>query len=341
MTLSGPLPHPLLVADIGGTNARFAFVPEPGAPLSPVVRRASGSHADFTAMVRDAVTAGGFGVPRSFLAAVAGPVRGRSAELTNAATTSGKLVLDGPALAAALGLEQGLLFNDFEALSLAAPFLRENELMPLGGGTGLEGGARLVVGPGTGLGVGALLQAGGRLLAVPSEGGHTGLGPETAAERTLWPHLGPHRLSAEDLISGRGLVRLYTGICAMRGTAPGLADPAAVTAAAVAEHDALAREAAFLFLGLLGRFAGDMALAFCAAGGVFIGGGMTPRLRSLIAASPFRTMFESKGPLSDYVRAIPTRLILPDAAALTGLAAVAAAPQQFQLAYAERFWRRP
>jgi glucokinase len=332
-----PLPHPVLVADVGGTNARFALVARPNGPLSAVVRLASRDHADFSDMVRAAMVAGDFAPPRTILAAVAGPVQGLTAILTNAATVNGHLTLDGPALAASMGLEQGVLFNDFEALSLALPFLDASSLMTLGGEAAASG-PRAVVGPGTGLGVGALLPGDGRLLPVASEGGHVSLGPETEAEWALWPRLGGGRLTAEDLISGRGLHRLYEATCVLRRVSAGFTDPAAVTAAAVA-GDAMAREAALTFLGLLGRFAGDMALAFCARGGVYIGGGMTPRLRNLIPESALRVRFEAKGPLSPYVRDIPLNVILSDEAALIGLAAVAAAPGRFQLDYANRFWR--
>jgi glucokinase len=339
MSLPAHLPHPCLVADVGGTNARFAFAASADEPLSPVVRVASGLQADFAATIRDAIRTGGFPMPRSLLVAVAGPLRGLSAELTNAATPSGNLRIDGPSLASRLRLDQGLLFNDFEALSLATPFLDDSLTTPIGGGVAVAGGPVLVVGPGTGLGVGALLNADGRLLPVASEGGHVGIGPETDAERVWWPYLGADRISAEDLISGRGLVRICRALAAAGGRPPEFATASEVTEAALVGAQPSAREAARVFLALLGRFAGDMALAFCATGGVFIGGGVTPRLRSLLDASDFRSAFEAKGPLAPYVSAIPTRLILSDEAALIGLAAVAAAPQRFQLAYASRFWR--
>jgi glucokinase len=333
------LPHPCLVADVGGTNARFALAAAPDAPLSPLVRLPTGGHADFADTVREAVAKGGFACPRTLLIDAAGPVCGLTVALTNAKTPSGALTLNGARLAADLGLDQGMLLNDFEALSLALPFLGPDDLLPIGGGGRSPGGTLLVVGPGTGLGVGALMQGDGRLLPVASEGGHAGMGPESAEERAFWPHLGQDRVSAEDLVSGRGLLRLYRAVAAVRGVEAALDSPAAVTEAAVAGADSTAAEAASTLLRLLGRFAGDMALALGATGGVFIGGGVAPRLLPLLAESGFREAFEAKGPQSPYTRAISTELVRSDAAALTGLAALASAPGRFMLDYGRRFWR--
>ncbi len=340
MTPGGPLPHPCLVADVGGTNARFAMAAAPDEPLSAIFRLPTGDHADFADTVRLAAAEAGFPAPRTLLVAAAGPISGLSVTFTNARTASGALTLHGPRLAAALSLDQGMLLNDFEALSLSLPFLKPRDMTPLGGGAGALGGPLLVVGPGTGLGVGALMSADGRLLPVASEGGHVEMGPVTAEDMALWPHLGLDRVTAEELISGPGLLRLYRAAARRGGGAPALDAPAAVTEAALAGGDPAAREAALTMLRLLGRFAGDMALAFGATGGVFIGGGVTPRLAPLLAESGFREAFEAKGPQAGYLRAIPTRLIRSDHAALTGLAALAAAPGRFMLDYGNRLWRQ-
>jgi glucokinase len=333
------LPHPCLVADIGGTNARFALATTPDAPLSPIIRLPTGGHADFAETAREAIAKGGFSTPRTLLIAAAGPVDGQAVTLTNARTHSGQLTLDGPRLAERLGLDQGMLLNDFEALSLALPFLAADDLLPIGGGRRDAAGTLLVVGPGTGLGVGALMQADGRFLPVASEGGHAGMGPETAEDNELWPHLGKERVSAENLISGGGLLRLYTAIAAMRG-APSLLDsPAAVTTAAVSGADPIAAEAAGTLLRLLGRFAGDMALALGATGGVFIGGGVAPRLQALLPGSGLREAFEAKGPESAWIKAVSTELVRSDAAALIGLAALASTPPRFMLDFGRRLWR--
>lgn len=339
MSLPDHLPHPCLVADVGGTNARFALVQAPGAPLSAIVRLPTGGHPDFIETVRGAVAIGGFAAPRSLLVAAAGPVVDRAVTLTNALTSGGALALDGPDLAVRLGLEQGLLLNDFEALSLALPFLGSDDLLPIGRGQIRSTGTLLVVGPGTGLGVGALMRIEDRLLPVASEGGHVDLGPETEEERALWPYLGPGRVCAEDLISGRGLLRLYSAICARAGMVASLDTPAVVTEAAVAGRDLQAIEAGRTMLRLLGRFAGDMALALGATGGVLIGGGVTPRLRALLPESGFREGFEAKGLQKGLMRGIATTLMTSDAPALIGLAALARDPRRFMLDFDRRLWR--
>jgi glucokinase len=328
--------YPCLVADVGGTNARFAVVETAGVPLSPMVRLPTGGHADFAATVQQAIASGGFPKPRSFFAAIAGPLEGKTATLTNAQTPDGKLWIDGPALIADLQLEQGMLFNDFEALCLSLPGLAENDLMPIGGGATVDHQPLLVVGPGTGLGVGALLPVNGRYQPVASEGGHVSAGPLTARELEIWPHLGQGPLSEEDLLSGRGLARFHKALSDMNGLATELT-PAEVTERALAS-DKTAEEAVMLFLGRLGGFAGDMALTFCAKGGVFIGGGIAPRFKDLMAQGGFRQAFESKGRQSDYLGAVPTSLITAPDAALQGLAAVAARPDSFVLDYRSRVW---
>jgi glucokinase len=166
------------------------------------------------------------------------------------------------------------------------------------------------------------------------------MGPETAEDHALWPHLGPGRISAEELISGRGVLRLYKAVCVRDGSRLSLGTPAAVKDAAVARTDPAAVEAVRILLRFLGRFAGDMALAMGATGGVFIGGGMTPRLQALLPESGFREAFEAKAPQDALMRETATTLVTSDAAALIGLAALASAPRRFMLDYERRFWRQ-
>ncbi len=334
-------PYPCLLADVGGTNARFALIETPDAPMSPMLRLESGAEADFAVTVRRALETGGFPAPRSFLLAVAGPVHARRAALTNTVTSRGALVIDGAALAGQLGLDQGLLLNDFEALCLALPFLGTDELMRLGAGEAVPGGAMAVMGPGTGLGVGALLRHGAVWLPVASEGGHVGLGPESVEDMTLWPHLGDGLISGEDILSGRGLTRLYRGLADMRSAVVLDDAPAAITARALTRQDKLATETMELFFRLLARFAGDMALVFGATGGIFIGGGIAPRFKdwSLLISGAFAAAARDRGHASGYLANIPINLITAPDAALQGLAAVAANPDGFALDFDQRCWR--
>jgi glucokinase len=329
------------VADVGGTNARFAVIEAPGAKPSEAVRLPSDAHEDFAATAGWAIRQGGWPRPRSFLLAAAGPVAGRATELTNAATLSGRLGIDGPKIAAGLGLEDGLLLNDFEALSIAMPVLGDAHSRRIGGGGAEADQPCAVVGPGTGLGVAALLPSAGRLLPVASEAGHISLGPETEAEAAFWPFLMLPHVSAEELISGRGLVHVYAALMRSRRRYPALGFPADVTRGALFGEDADARDAVDAFLGLLGRFAGDMALAFRARGGVFVAGGVAAKLAPLFEQSPFRARFESKGRYAAYAAGIPTRLIVSEEAALQGLALLAAEPGLFAIDYAGRSWTGP
>ncbi len=334
-------PFPCLLADVGGTNARFALLDASQRPLSPMVRLDTAGESSFAEKVRRALAEGGFPTPRSFLLAVAGPVVGRKAVLSNATTANGALMIDGPQLADQLGLEQGLLLNDFEALCLALPFLREGSLMQLGRGVGFPGGPMAVVGPGTGLGVGGLLRPGAAWLPVASEGGHVGIGPEMPAEHAVWPHLGDGVISAEDVLSGRGLVRLYQALAGVASMADGDVTPAAIAHRALKATDSQAVDAVSLFFGLLARFAGDMALTFGAKGGLFIGGGIAPRFAgsSWLGEAAFAGITRSRGRANGYLDDIPIHLITAPDAALQGLAAVASVPDQFALDYVSRVWR--
>ncbi len=334
-------PLPCLLADVGGTNARFSLLGTNGLLLSLMLRLETSGAADFTDTVRRAVADGGYPALRSFLLAVAGPVVGQRSVLSNAATTGGALRIDGPALASALGLDQGLLLNDFEALCLSLPFLKPDAMMTLGEGTSLPGAPMVAVGPGTGLGVGALLRHGSGWLPVASEGGHVGLGPEGVDEIALWPHLGEGMIAAEDVLSGRGLSRLYRGICAMVAGESRDATPAAITERALAGTDPQAADAVRTFFRLLARFSGDTALTFGAQGGLFIGGGIAPRFRhsAWLNDGSFAAGARNRGRASGYLAGVPIHLITAADAALQGLAAVAVNPDQFDLDLKSRLWR--
>jgi glucokinase len=327
------LPHPLLVADIGGTNCRIAVVDEPGARPRAVARVATDDPDLPTAghALRRAISASGV-APRAAALAVAGPVIGRSAVLTNAGWS-----FDGPALAEALGLAQGLLVNDFEALAAALPELGADDLVAIKPGAAAEG-VRLVLGPGTGFGAAALAGAKGRHVIMPTEAGHIELGPVGADEFALWPHLArvEGRVTIEALLSGSGLARLDA---AMRAAAGGRAlhsDGAAVQTAAAA-GEAVAAAAVMLFGCLLARAAGDLALAFKATGGVFIAGGVAPRLAPLWDHAALARTFAAKPPMQALMADIALHLVTGADVAERGLAALACDPAAFGLA--DRLWR--
>jgi glucokinase len=331
-------PYPCLVADVGGTNARFALAEKPGSELSTPIRLPTGVHHDFADTVHEAIKLGGFCQPRSFLLAAAGAIEDRRLTLSNAVSIQGMLSVDGPSLLRQLDLEQGILLNDFEALSLSLPFLPEQGILSIGTGEAIAGLPQIVVGAGTGLGVGALMQHRGRYLPIASEGGHTALGPETQNDQALWPLLGTGRLSGDDLLSGRGLSKLYGALAKLAGAKMLDAAPAAISSRALAGSEALASQTIDRFLGLLGRFAGDMAITFGAKGGVFIAGGIAPRFATRITASPFRAEFEAKALHQGYMEKIATNLITTADPALFGLSQLAQTPEAFGLDYKNRCW---
>ena len=335
--------YPVILCDIGGTNVRIACAADPDSPLEILGRVKTAASAGLAEAV-EAVLREHEIAPRSIVACAAGPISGRQVRLTNAPWH-----IDGPAVAARLDLAQGLLLNDFEAQALALPALHEAWLMPIGplssGRAGVTAGVaadvRVILGPGTGLGVAALLEMGGRFAALPSETPHIGFGPANDEETALWPHLEPRygRVTAETVMSGPGLVRLHKA----RAMAAGRDGPSleAVTLVERANHDLTGEEASTirLFWRLIGRFAGDMALVFMARGGVTIGGGIPPRIVRLLDPLDFRAAFEAKAPVEAVVRAIPTELITAPQAVLAGMAAIAAAPGRYSIDYARRKWR--
>jgi glucokinase len=329
-------PYPVLVSDVGGTNARFACIATEGGQVSPIIRLSTEKFPDFSTAARAAIAQGGFPRPRSLLVGAAGPLTGRTATLTNANWT-----IDGPATAAALELQQGILLNDFETLSLCLPTLGAADLEPVGAvRAATPGGARLVVGPGTGLGVGALLNAGGRYLPAPSEGGHAGMGAESLEELTLLGLFGAReqRVQAEMLLAGPALRAMFGAQAQMAGQTRADADPAAILASALRGDDPVACAAVLRQIDLIARFCGDMALTFLATGGVYLAGGMLPRFRPLIDPVAFRATFERNARMQALLTRIPVWLITAEEPALLGLAALARTPQRYLLDYEARLW---
>lgn len=329
-------PHPLLLCDIGGTNVRYALSAEPGAPAVFLNRARTRAFAGLVEATAELI--GGLPIaPRSMIVCAAGPASGRLLKLTNA-----PWLIDGALAAAQLGLEQGLILNDFEAMAYSLPILTPADVRQIGKAPSgpPHSGARLVLGPGTGLGLAALIKIDGRFAAIPSEAGHVDFGPLGAFEEKLWPHLerAHGRITAEAVMSGPGLERLHAGRLAMLGQAPQGLAAAQITKAGVA-GEGLEREILRLLWRLAARFSGDMALAFCARGGVTLAGGILPRLVSLIDDDAFRAAFEDKAPMAALSAGVQTRLIVSDHAALSGMAAIGAAPERYAINYSARRWR--
>jgi glucokinase len=218
--------------------------------------------------------------------------------------------------------------------------LGEEHMEKIGGGEPEPGAGRVVLGPGTGLGVAGLIHALGRWIPVPGEGGHMDLGPRTARDFEVFPYIEriEGRISGEQILCGRGLVNAYRAVAKADGRPAPFTLPSEVTAAALAGTDATAEEALALFVTCLGRTAGDLALVFMSRGGVFLTGGIAQKIVPALKTGNFRAAFEDKAPHGDLMRSMPVYVITHPLAALVGLAAYARAPSLFGVQTAGRRW---
>ena len=327
-------PFPALVCDTGGTNVRFALANEPGARLSEIIHLRTGDYPGLPEAIEEAVPRLG-ATPRSAIACGAGPVVGRTLKLTNA-----PWIMDGPETARRAGLSQGLLLNDFEAQALSLPAIPEawaRRIGPLGFGAE---GPQVILGPGTGLGVAALVEAEGRFTPVSSEACHVDFGPVRPEEFELWPHLerAHGRITSESVISGAGLARVHRARMMAKGEPDPHVDPPAVTTAATANPNGEEATSVKLYWHIVARFAGDMAVTFVATGGVTLSGGVLPRVVSFLDETVFRQAFEAKAPVDGLAKRIPTRLVTREDAVLVGMAAIAATPDRYGIDYGSRAW---
>jgi glucokinase len=325
--------YPVLIADIGGTNCRLSLVAEAGAAHQPLARISTGLHATPEAALEEVLKTLSQR-PRSAILAVAGPLEGLGAQLTNA-----NWHFDGPEIARALSLEQGLLVNDFEALSASLAVLRPNDVTTLVPGQPEPEGLRLVLGPGTGFGAAGLMMKNGGGVLVPTEAGHIGIGPEDPTEHKIWPALaeGLPRVTVEGLLSGNGLVRFHRAVASETGMLEADISAADVTTLAL-DGDPAALMAVVCFWRLLARVAGDLALAFKATGGVYIAGGIVPRLLPLADLRTIHAVFCGKPPMEDLAARFALHVITSHDAAEQGLAAIAASPARFGLDDPARLW---
>jgi len=309
---------PLLIADIGGTNGRFALLDEEGGigPMHRVRLDDFAGVSEATAAFLDAQPPGRR-TPRGAVLAAAGPVSNNRVRLTNRGW-----VVDGAEIARALGIGAVRVVNDFAAVSWSLPCLTRADLHPLGGGAAEPGEPMAVLGPGTGLGVGAFLPPDRALV---TEGGHASLAAGCPREAAVigWLRARYGHVSAERVLSGMGLPNLHAALAAIDGVPSPKRDAASITAAGLSGGCALCREALCMFCALLGAVAGDLALLYGARGGVFVAGGIAPRFPQFIAESEFRARFEAKGRFGEWLRPVPAFVVMRPDAALLGLAAMA------------------
>jgi glucokinase len=297
-----------LLADIGGTNARFAWQASPGAPITDVQVLPGAQYPTLQAAMRAYLDGLGRTAPASVAIAIANPITGDQVRMTNHAWAFSQA-----AVKAEFGLRSLRLLNDFTALALALPDLSADELRQVCGGAAVPGVAMGLVGAGTGLGVSGLLPDGrGGWVPLEGEGGHVTLPATTARERTVMDGLIRRygHASAERVCCGQGLVDTCAIVCEADGvTAQGLDSASAVSEAALKAGHPQALETLNIFCAMLGSVAGNLALTLGARGGVYVGGGIVPRLGAWFDGSPFRERFENKGRFTPLLQGIPVQVI--------------------------------
>jgi len=309
-----------LIGDIGGTNARLALARDGEygaltAYLSEDYPSIEDCIAEYLATQKPEDK------PTEIALAIAGPVDADRVTLTNHPWSFSKRQMQ-----ARFGVDRLEILNDFTANAVAVPYLKPEDLEQIGGGAKREGGSIGILGPGTGLGVSGLIQGrDGNWVPIEGEGGHVTMPAADDRESAVLGVLRQRfsHVSAERLLSGDGLVNLYEAISVLNGVPSKAYRPAQVSDAALAETDAACREAVQIFCAGLGTIAGNLAVTLGATGGIYIAGGIVPRLGPRFVASPFRSRFEDKGRFHDYLARIPTFLITHKNPALVGLARLA------------------
>lgn len=301
--------RPRLLADVGGTNARFAWQDQTGAPITDVRPLPTADHATIADAMRAYLAQTGREAPPDCAIAIANPITGDRVQMTNHHWS-----FSISALQAEFGFDTLKVLNDFTALALALPSLSPAEKRQVGGGEPVAGQPVALIGPGTGLGVSGLLPDGhGSWVPLQGEGGHVTLAATTPREQAVvdWLAARHGHASAERAVCGQGLVDIHCALQAADapGREPVALSAADITSAALAGSDARCTETVELFCAFLGTTAGNLALTLGSRGGVYIGGGIVPRLGAHFDASPFRARFEAKGRFRSLLAPMPVYVI--------------------------------
>jgi glucokinase len=307
---------PRLLADIGATHARFALQTAPGSYRAVRVLKCD----DFSGIVellRFYLSEHADVRPRHGALALANPVDGDYVRMTNRPWE-----FSTDAVRRELGLDTLLIVNDFTALAMAIPGLKPADLMQVGGGKPVPGAVLGVLGPGTGLGVSGGIPTVDGFITLGSEGGHVNFAPADEREFAIlqaawreWQHV-----SNERLISGPGMEIIHRALAERNGVEAPARTSAQIIAGALEDQDPLCLEVLEAFCGMLGGAAANLAVTLGAFGGIFIGGGIVPRMGEWFKASPFRARFEAKGRFSGYLADIPTYVISTPHVAFDGVA---------------------
>lgn len=306
-----------LVADVGGTNARFGLLRGARGLPQQQLTLATASYAGIDSAIEDYLRQVNAAMPLEAAIAIANPVTGDVIKMSNCHWT-----FSIEAIRAKLGLARLLVLNDFTALAMSLPVIPAAQLTQIGGGAAVAGSPLALIGAGTGLGVSGLIPYRDTWLPLESEGGHVSVCAACQREadiiaitRRSYPHV-----SAERLVSGMGLQNLYRAIAELEHVAPENLTAAQIGERGLAQQDRLCAEALDVFCAIMGSIAGNLAMTLGARGGVYIGGGIVPRLGDYFLRSPFRSAFEAKGRLAPYLAAIPAYVIREGNPALLGAA---------------------
>ncbi|MEI9994339.1 MAG: glucokinase [Rhizomicrobium sp.] len=315
--MSGAAEDTVLVGDIGGTHARFAVVNMSTSPWQIDHRSdIEATASTFAPSLRSYLDQAGLAaLPPAIALAVAGPVHDGQVVLTN----RGWRIAEGDLRE--MGFHQALLINDFVALAFSVATLGPHDFRTIGPDVaGLAGEPISVLGAGTGFGVSCLARFHGRAVPIATEGGHAGFAPGNAQEVAVLGILARRfgYVSIERILSGPGMENLYGALAELGGRRPASLSAPDIVARRADDPDC--RDAVDMFCGIYGAVAGDFALSYGARGGVYVAGGIALKIEAILEASAFRARFESKGRFSDYVKAIPTRLILSEDTAFLGAA---------------------
>lgn len=318
-TSSGFTDGAVLLGDIGGTNARFALLSH--GEIGPISHIVVADYPDVCAAISDFLSrqTPGRGITSAVLG-LAGPLEGDRCAITNS-----HWIVEGRDLRAKFAIRTTHFVNDFEAVAWSLPDLDTADLYAVGPGRPVPSAPMIVLGPGTGLGVAALLTHAGKKIVIATEGGHATLAGSSRREDAIIDHL-RHRfghVSAERALSGVGLENLYQAIIAVDGLNARPRRAAEITQAALDGTCPASRAALDMFCAMLGTVAGSLAMIFRAQGGIFIAGGIIPRVVDYFAASEFRARFEAMGRFRHYVEVIPTNVILHPDVAFLGLKSLA------------------
>lgn len=311
-----------LVADVGGTNARFGLMDPTTGKLDVIEYYSVQEHAAFTDalghFLEEVDTRGGWARrPSAACIAVASPVEKDLIKFTNSPWH-----LHRQEVAGMLNLAAVDVINDFAAVGQAVAVLQPGDWRQVGGAEPVPGKPVAVIGPGTGLGVCTLVGTGMGYQVVDGEGGHVDFAPVDAREVAVLELLLERfeRVSVERLLSGAGIVTLHQSLATLAGRGPSADTPARITELAIAGEDSLAVDTLQMFCRILGSTAGNLALTVGATGGVYIAGGIVPRFIDFLAQSDFRRRFESKGRFHSYLVDIPVRVITKGHLGLFGAA---------------------